>query len=301
MSDIVKREESLPVEINGGEVVHKEEQASGDPKTLENQFITQTQTAGTLDITDEQYAILTAPLTEEDISSIQIRADGLIYLPWYWYQKRLNAAFRNKWSLVPFKLPAYNAANQEVLWFGYLIAGGVFVDSATGGQIYKPNNPTMNYSDAIEGAKSNALMRCCKRLSMGLELWDKDFIADWTSKYAYKKLGASGREEWCKNRGKFDKKEPVVVPQKGKSETPKEDLIDGVDYIAKLKEAIGDDPDHLYILTSFKGKDKNTGEIKQVEGKRDFSKLSQKQAQVAYGKWERSMQKATNVKHEEEE
>ena len=37
---------------------------------------------------------------------------------------------------------------------------------------------------AIEAAKSNALMRCCKDLGIAAELWDKRFVRKWKSEQA---------------------------------------------------------------------------------------------------------------------
>ena len=37
---------------------------------------------------------------------------------------------------------------------------------------------------AVEGCKSNALMRCCKDLGVASELWDPNFIRDFKQKYA---------------------------------------------------------------------------------------------------------------------
>jgi hypothetical protein len=45
----------------------------------------------------------------------------------------------------------------------------------------------MNYTDACEGAKSNALMRLCKEIGIGLELWNPQFINSWKSRFAEKK------------------------------------------------------------------------------------------------------------------
>ena len=54
-----------------------------------------------------------------------------------------------------------------------LICFGRFVATARGEQeFFKPSSaPTAN-----EGAKSNALMRCCKDLGIASELWDPRFI-----------------------------------------------------------------------------------------------------------------------------
>jgi hypothetical protein len=42
----------------------------------------------------------------------------------------------------------------------------------------------MTYGDAVEGAKSNALMRLCKGIGISLELWKPSFVRDWKNKYA---------------------------------------------------------------------------------------------------------------------
>src|SRR4051812_33698750 len=46
--------------------------------------------AGTLAVKPEQGAILLAPVDE---SQVQIRPDGIIYLPWSFYARTLNKAF----------------------------------------------------------------------------------------------------------------------------------------------------------------------------------------------------------------
>lgn len=140
------------------------------------------QTAGTLDIDKKKLDILRAPVKDEDIS---IRPDGLIYLSWIEYQKRLDAVFGTKWALVPNGMPTFERESNLILWGFTLICDGKFVDFAIGQQEYKPTNRMMTYGDAMEGAKSNALMRCCKRLGIGLELWDREFIEKWKKKHAY--------------------------------------------------------------------------------------------------------------------
>ena len=141
-------------------------------------------TAGTLEINEEQRKILQEPVKED---KIQIRPDGLVYLSWIEYQSRLDEAFGSAWSLVPQGMPKYDRNTNLILWGFYLIIKGKFVDFAIGQNEYIDTNRTMTYGDAIEGAKSNALMRCCKRLGIGLELWDRDYVEKWKEKYAYKK------------------------------------------------------------------------------------------------------------------
>ena len=55
-----------------------------------------------------------------------------------------------------------------------------FVATARGEQEYfYPNG----IATASEGAKSNALMRCCKDLGIASELWDPRFIRDFKKKH----------------------------------------------------------------------------------------------------------------------
>lgn len=168
-------------------------------------------TAGTLEITKEQEEILRAPINEKDIL---IRPDGLVYLSWLEYQRRLDKAFGAKWSLVPNGMPQYIKEQNLILWGFYLIVDGKFVDFAIGQQEFIPNNRTMTYGDAMEGAKSNALMRCCKRLGIGLELWDKEFVENWKAKWAYQTKDEKGKLIWKKRTTKENKKLPFEVTGK---------------------------------------------------------------------------------------
>lgn len=49
-------------------------------------------TVGTLEITDEQKAILFAPVDELDV---EIRPDGVFFLPWSIYVQRLHRAWKS--------------------------------------------------------------------------------------------------------------------------------------------------------------------------------------------------------------
>lgn len=64
-----------------------------------------------------------------------------------------------------------------------LFCFGRFVSAARGEQDYFEESP-MTFATAAEGAKSNALVRCCKDLGIASELWDPQFIRAWKDKYA---------------------------------------------------------------------------------------------------------------------
>ncbi|RPB23515.1 mitochondrial genome maintenance MGM101 [Terfezia boudieri ATCC MYA-4762] len=113
--------------------------------------------------------ILLAPL---QLSDIEIKPDGIIYLPEIKYRRILNLAFGpGGWGLAPRSdtIITNSAVTRE---YG-LVCNGRLVSVARGEQDYfDPSGiPT-----ATEGCKSNALMRCCKDLGIASELWDPRFI-----------------------------------------------------------------------------------------------------------------------------
>ena len=107
-----------------------------------------------------------------DSKDIEIKPDGLLYLPEIKYRRILNKAFgAGGWGLVP-RSDTIVTSNLVTREYG-LICNGQLVSVARGEQDYFNENgiPT-----ATEGCKSNALMRCCKDLGIGSELWDPVFI-----------------------------------------------------------------------------------------------------------------------------
>ncbi|KAG2054921.1 mitochondrial genome maintenance MGM101 [Suillus hirtellus] len=120
--------------------------------------------------------ILLAPVDDMDI---EMKPDGLIYLPEIKYRRVLNKAFGpGGWGLAP--RSETNVGPKVVSREYALVCQGRLVAVARGEQEYfDPSNiPT-----ATEGCKSNALMRCCKDLGIASELWDPRFIREFKAKY----------------------------------------------------------------------------------------------------------------------
>jgi len=159
--DVVKKENDFGAEIAA--LVHK---------------------AGTIKLTEKQKGILYARVKEEDV---EIRPDGLIYLPWMEYETRLREAFGMEYALIPQGLPRLE--NNLVLWGHWLIIKGCPMGFSIGQQEYYPSNKTMNWGDAIEGSKSNARMRLCKGLGITLELWKPSWVKTWIAEYAETYMG----------------------------------------------------------------------------------------------------------------
>jgi hypothetical protein len=129
----------------------------------------------------EAAEILMSPIPDIDI---EIRPDGLIYLPEIKYRRILNRAFGpGAWSLLPMDITV--SSNDNMLYYrGALFVHGRFVSEAIGEQQYYATNDRMSYATAAESAKSNCLTRCCKDLGIASELWDPSFVRQWISTYA---------------------------------------------------------------------------------------------------------------------
>ncbi|KAK0554750.1 hypothetical protein OC846_000566 [Tilletia horrida] len=120
--------------------------------------------------------ILSAPLNSDDI---EIKPDGLLYLPEIKYRRILNKAFGpGGWGLAPRGETSVGPKIVSREWV--LVCLGRFVSTARGEQEYF--DPS-GVATASEGAKSNALMRCCKDLGIASELWDPRFIREFKKKY----------------------------------------------------------------------------------------------------------------------
>ncbi|KAF7303715.1 Mitochondrial genome maintenance protein [Mycena indigotica] len=120
--------------------------------------------------------ILLAPVEPNDI---EVKPDGMLYLPEIKYRRILNRAFGpGGWGLAPRSMT--NVGPKVVSREYALVCLGRLVAIARGEQEYfdPAGIPT-----AFESAKSNALMRCCKDLGVASELWDPRFIRTFKAKY----------------------------------------------------------------------------------------------------------------------
>ncbi|RPA96447.1 mitochondrial genome maintenance MGM101 [Choiromyces venosus 120613-1] len=125
--------------------------------------------------------ILLAPVDPEDI---EVKPDGILYLPEIKYRRILNKAFGpGGWGLAP---RGETIVTEKTVTREYaLVCHGRLVSVARGEQDYfDPSGiPT-----ATEGCKSNALMRTCKDLGIVSELWDPRYIRVYKKKYCEEKF-----------------------------------------------------------------------------------------------------------------
>ena len=178
--------------------------------------------AGTVELTAQQKEILYAKVKDEDV---EIRPDGLIYLPWTDYVSRLHEAFGMEWAIIPRGMPEMNPGGTGLLWGFFLMVKGRPAGFAIGEQEYYANNATMTWGDACEGAKSNALMRLCKGIGISLELWKPSFVKRWRGLYSETYPDPTGKlNQWGKVRTLWRKKgaankEPGEPKEKQKAKT----------------------------------------------------------------------------------
>lgn len=129
----------------------------------------------TVPFSQEVAQVLEEPINEDDI---EIKPDGLLYLPEIKYRRILNRAFGpGGWGLAP--RSETNVSEKVVSREWALICLGRFVSTARGEQEYF--DPS-GVATATEAAKSNALMRCCKDLGIAHELWSPRFIRSFKEK-----------------------------------------------------------------------------------------------------------------------
>ncbi|KIY51685.1 mitochondrial genome maintenance MGM101 [Fistulina hepatica ATCC 64428] len=131
---------------------------------------------GTTAFPKEVTDVLLAPIEPMDV---EMKPDGLIYLPEIKYRRILNKAFGpGGWGLAP-RSPT-NVGPKIVSREYALVCQGRLVSIARGEQEYF--DPS-GIPKATEACKSNALMRCCKDLGVASELWDPRFIREFKAQY----------------------------------------------------------------------------------------------------------------------
>jgi hypothetical protein len=134
---------------------------------------------GTLKLTGDQIAALRRPVESHEIEWKPLERGGppaIPYLGHNGYRDRLDAAFGlGGWGMVPVGMPQ---EKDGVVYVPYaLVVDGVPRIYAWGEQAYHANNKQMTYGDALEGCKSNAILRCGKELGIAREMWNKAHLA----------------------------------------------------------------------------------------------------------------------------
>jgi hypothetical protein len=147
--------------------------------------------ASQLLLTPEEVKGLAAEFPDEAFKPGAAGKEHLIYIEHAFLRDRLNSVFGpGQWALIPrnrwaeeFVLPARRdkpeTHGSRIYVEAMLMIRGCFVSESVGAMEYYPSNNSQNYGDAVEGAKTAALRRCCKELGIGLQAWKKDFGDGW--------------------------------------------------------------------------------------------------------------------------
>lgn len=136
---------------------------------------------------------------------IEVKPDGILYMPEIRYRRRLNQAFGpGGWGMAP--RGESHITDKQVSREWGLICLGRLVSVTRGESDYFDKN---GINKAHESAKSNALMRCCKDLGIAAELWDPTFIRKYKAAhvvgvFAQNKAGIKKRLFRKKTDPKFD-------------------------------------------------------------------------------------------------
>lgn len=144
------------------------------PMVLPQTFTPETTAGGigTKPFTPQQAAKLMAPVHDEQLD---ILPSGEIYFPQIEYRRRLNDVFGpGGWGLEAMGDPKQIGAKTIGQQWRLVVLGRT-VATAWGEADYHESNVRTSWATALESAKSNALMRCCKDLGVASECWDRKF------------------------------------------------------------------------------------------------------------------------------
>lgn len=133
-------------------------------------------------VTKDQSSILLADANPDELD---ILPTGEVYPPQVMVRRRLMKAFGPAgWGMRPLSRP--KITGNQIIQEWALYANGRFLSYTVGGADYQPTNSRLNWSDATESLKSNALVRLCKDLGMFSECWDHRWTENWKRTYAVK-------------------------------------------------------------------------------------------------------------------
>jgi hypothetical protein len=180
-------------------------------------------------VSERQARILRAPI---DPDTVDIRPDGLIYLPQIFIRQRLLDAFGpGGWALVP--LSRMHIQDETAMVHYALVAGGRVIGEAVGEM--KNNRRWERQTEATlrEGAKSDALTRIAKDLGIAWECWDFRFQRDWKAKYAV--------AVWVSKRNRYEWRRKDAPPLDGEGPQGRESEPEGL----RRRDFIDDARDHL--------------------------------------------------------
>lgn len=134
---------------------------------------------GEVKLRGRELKVISRKVTRADVHVLP--DSGLAYLPHLFYTRWLNEAFGpTGWAIAPASRPM----KQENLIIvpHILYIHRTAVAWANGAAEYFEKNKRQTYDDVLEATTAYALRRCCKRIGMALELWDKRWLREFQAK-----------------------------------------------------------------------------------------------------------------------
>jgi hypothetical protein len=137
-------------------------------------------TLGTIKLTPAEQRICDR---EPDPRIVAIKPTGEVYIPAVFYRTILNEAFKRRWGLRPFgayrlDLRSTGESGKSIVFREYgLVVKSVLISIVHGECEYHPTNVRMTYGDALEGVRSNALMRLGKDFGIYPHPWMPSWVA----------------------------------------------------------------------------------------------------------------------------
>ena len=168
------------------------------------------QGASTLSISEDETKKLSADFSNE---LIEIRPDGMIFLPQVFWRERLNKVFGiGQWALI-IKHNTQDVERNKLYVESVMMIRGCYISTAVGEAELHEDNKMQSWASVWESAKSDSITRCCKDLGIASQLWQPNFINKWKDDNAVQVwVDGKNRPQWRKKTAKaFFKEKGFVV------------------------------------------------------------------------------------------
>lgn len=209
--------EHLPVESKDipSEIAEVEASVNGMPDIYHG--------ASMLKLSKREIELLSEPVDEK---SVNIRPDGLLYLPQVFVREILNRTFGQcAWAWIHL---GDEVKGNTLCVMGALYVRGQFVAKGVGEATYHKDNPMQSWASVWESGKSDSIVRCCKDLGIGKEMWQPRFCEKWIKDNAIKvKVNTKkGLKIWWRRKNAQPFEGEIGVAEKGEASSQPEQATD---------------------------------------------------------------------------
>jgi len=182
-AEVLKPDQALTVERRPATSASADEARTEAVSEMLKSAYTQ---ASKLNLTEAESKALRAAFTDDKVRGGAKGDSRILYISHIHVSDRLNDVLGlGSWALIKRSQRAEQTKTVEgkpltrIYYEGVMLIRGAFVTEAVGVGQYHPNNPKEDYGSALESAMSDCLTRCCKRLGIGSQVWDKGYCDTW--------------------------------------------------------------------------------------------------------------------------